>query len=531
MAHNQQSLRSRIKEDFLTCSICFNKFIQPKALPCLHTYCLDCLQDYVNSFGTVGKFPCPMCRQEVTIPAQGLSGLPDNYMVANLVDTVEEEASSTPAVPPRPTNDTNRLPGKPVPAPRSISPQPPRASPTPPAIPPRPKSVSPVPQSLSNPSEPPRQTNVQNPASNLGHLVTEGIGGVVGAVGSAISDISGYLVPQKPTNMQETPMSPFEFVPRPNDNENNAASQDTQPGGGLYPNLVTSHGAKPCSNGLLLSFGKFGRTVYDMMKPFGLAVGKNGEFIITDRAGSRIFVYNNNGEFQSSFTANCKVNGVAVTRDNQILLAVSQSGSAIMRLYSMDGKLINSYGNYYKFDVASGIAVTPSNHVAVTNLAADNVLIFTEQRKFSVKFGWKGRGQNHFSQPSSITSTSKDYLVVADTGNHCVKLFDIESNFKRSFGSQGNGHGQLNSPLGVATDKEDFIIVADTGNFRVEIYTVKGEFFSTLVKDTNLIGPDVRPINVAVTPKNNICVLLIGTGFCEVRVFHWKPVSLQGQTV
>ncbi|XP_060595042.1 tripartite motif-containing protein 2-like [Ruditapes philippinarum] len=549
------TLRSRIREDYLTCSICFNEFTHPKALPCIHTFCLECLQDYVTSnYSTTGSFPCPVCRADVTVPPQGLQGLPDNYMVSSLLDTVED-ANNKSEVPERPSDEAvnqaaeNRL--KPVPAPRSISPRsngdrpipaPRSVSPRPssgtiaPPVPPRPKSVSPTPANASNLQDTSRDIQQQHqcgdPSSgyNFSHLISGGIGGVVGAVGSAISDISGYLQLPKAKPASDAPESPFEFVPisEPGDQK---PPQPQYTGAGLYPQLSANEGKGPCSDKMALSFGKFGPGVNDFMKPFGLAVSTKGEFIISDRAGNRIFVFSNTGQLKSRFNTNCTVNDVTVTKENNIMIAVAKSGSAIMRMYSMEGRCLQVYGDYYKFDNSSGITTTPSNHVAITNLAADNVLIFTEQRKFSVKFGWKGRGQNHFMQPYFITATSKDYLVVSDTGNHCVKIFDIAGNFKRAFGSKGNQLNQLDTPLGVATDSEDNIIIADSANFRVEIFSVKGHYYTTLVKDTNLIGPDVKPINVAVTPKNNIAVLLCGTGFCEVRVYNWKPNSYTGFTV
>lgn len=458
-------------------------------------------------------------------------------MVSSLQDTVED-SQNRPLVPQRPSDEATETTLRPVPAPRSITPQPrsqekpipaPRSvSPLPPNGNPTPKSVSPTPIDAGNLNVgEPRTEQQKEPTSGyFSNIIHGGIGGVVGAFGSAISDIPSFLnIPQhKPA--VDTPMSPFEFVPH---SEPGGYTEPQNPG--LYPQLQPNENKGPCSDRLVLSFGKFGPRVNDFMKPFGLTVGKSGEFVLSDRAGNRIFVFSNTGELKTRFNTNCTVNGVAVTNENNILTAVSKSGSAIMRMYSMEGRCLQVYGDYYKFDTSSGITVTPSNHVAVTNLAADNVLIFTEQRKFSVKFGWKGKGQNHFSQPRFITSTSKDYIVVSDTGNHCIKLFDIAGNFKRCFGSQGSSHSQLNTPLGVATDAEDNIIIADSGNFRVEIFTVKGGFYSTLIKETNLIGPDVKPINVAVTLKNNIAVLLCGTGFCEVRVFNWKPNSYYGFTV
>ena len=293
---------------------------------------------------------------------------------------------------------------------------------------------------------------------------------------------------------------------------------------GLYPHLsVESEFKGPCTKGLLVIAGQFGTNVSSFMKPYGLAVGRNGEYIISDRGGNRILVFSNKGELKLCFNLDCTVNGIAVTKENELLIAVSKSGSTIMRQYTFQGRCVHKFGDYYRYDVSSGITITPNNHVAITNVQANNVLVFTDQRKFSVKFGSKGTGERHFMNPQFIASTSKNYVVVSDTGDNCIKVLDLQGNFKRSFGGKGDAHGKLDTPLGVTTDQENNIIIADSNNYRVEIYTVKGMYYSTLVQDTNLIGPGVRPINVAVTPRNNIAVLLAGTGFAEVRVYCWRP--------
>ena len=57
-------IAEQIQESFLSCTICFQPFNRPKALPCLHTFCEGCLRDYVASrFEGTGQFPCPLCRQ------------------------------------------------------------------------------------------------------------------------------------------------------------------------------------------------------------------------------------------------------------------------------------------------------------------------------------------------------------------------------------------------------------------------------------------------------------------------------------
>ena len=446
-------------------------------------------------------------------------------MVASLIDTVEE-AKAAPVVPARPPQTTYNESNKnqehvsqPVPSP--VLPPTSRASPTPAQ----------------------GQCQAQSLLGHgfhrhyLGKLVTDGISTAKGVV----HNIAGYLHPQNPTEPREaSPMSPFEMVDQPSLNMDGQTTTNTPTGDDtttnmpdgsgqtatsnypqLYPNLVQDS-SNPCSQKLLLAFGKFGAGIHNFLKPYGLAAGKMGEIIVSDKRGNRLFVFSSAGELLSCFSIDCGVLGVTVTHDNNLMIAVTQSQSAIMRLYTMNGRLLQVFGDFYKYDLPSGISITPNNYVIISNIAENNILVFTDQRKFSVKFGRKGKGNDHFTQPKFVTSTSKDYIVVSDSGNDCIKIFDITGNFKRTFGRTGESHGCLSHPLGIATDSEDNIIVADSNNFRVEIFTAKGMFYTTFLEKTNLIGPDVKPINVCVTPDNSIAVLLNGTGFAEVRVYKWR---------
>ncbi|XP_078662298.1 uncharacterized protein LOC144906159 isoform X2 [Branchiostoma floridae x Branchiostoma belcheri] len=76
---------SEIKAD-LTCPICTNVLREPKALPCLHTYCRSCLLQLEANASQTGRFPCPECRQMVILPERGVQGLPTNFMVANVLE-------------------------------------------------------------------------------------------------------------------------------------------------------------------------------------------------------------------------------------------------------------------------------------------------------------------------------------------------------------------------------------------------------------------------------------------------------------
>lgn len=94
-----ESTMESLKQD-LTCSMCFELFINPKALPCLHTFCRDCLHKYIISQATVitqhGKFHCPLCRVG-TRPPEPVSrnielwadSFTKNHLVVSLIENLK----------------------------------------------------------------------------------------------------------------------------------------------------------------------------------------------------------------------------------------------------------------------------------------------------------------------------------------------------------------------------------------------------------------------------------------------------------
>jgi len=75
-----------VTDDLTTCPICCEVFDVPKSLPCLHGFCLKCLQHYFIDKGPGDEVPCPSCRNEFKIPSDGLGGLRHHFIVQQLVD-------------------------------------------------------------------------------------------------------------------------------------------------------------------------------------------------------------------------------------------------------------------------------------------------------------------------------------------------------------------------------------------------------------------------------------------------------------
>jgi len=82
------TLMHNLKEE-VTCSVCIHLYTNPKQLPCLHIFCLECLNDLARTSARHGKIKCPICQTEVAVPESGtMETLPSCFYVKNLLDTL-----------------------------------------------------------------------------------------------------------------------------------------------------------------------------------------------------------------------------------------------------------------------------------------------------------------------------------------------------------------------------------------------------------------------------------------------------------
>ena len=86
MAVSAADLKERVK-NVVTCPICLEYFTNPRSLPCLHTFCFKCIEDFTRSEPSqVGSPLCPVCREQFTLGDKGVAGLPNNFFIVDLLD-------------------------------------------------------------------------------------------------------------------------------------------------------------------------------------------------------------------------------------------------------------------------------------------------------------------------------------------------------------------------------------------------------------------------------------------------------------
>lgn len=81
-----QKTLAQIHEEFTECTLCTEVYITPKMLPCMHTFCISCLERYGRGKTTGSKLPCPLCREDFTIPSGGFAAFPNNFYIGRLVE-------------------------------------------------------------------------------------------------------------------------------------------------------------------------------------------------------------------------------------------------------------------------------------------------------------------------------------------------------------------------------------------------------------------------------------------------------------
>ena len=82
--------------DELSCCVCMCTYTDPKQLPCLHSFCLHCLNGIQRTSGVLSKITCPECRKQFKIPGSGdPSEFPTNFRINSLVDVLAIKECST----------------------------------------------------------------------------------------------------------------------------------------------------------------------------------------------------------------------------------------------------------------------------------------------------------------------------------------------------------------------------------------------------------------------------------------------------
>ncbi|XP_046571383.1 protein lin-41-like [Haliotis rubra] len=93
-------LERKVKDNFLTCSICFEMYTDPCTLKCDHTFCSKCGTSYIQTRPVAVQsktIPCPCCRQDTKVPhpsrpvEEWAAQVKPSIIIQGLIDTYRSE--------------------------------------------------------------------------------------------------------------------------------------------------------------------------------------------------------------------------------------------------------------------------------------------------------------------------------------------------------------------------------------------------------------------------------------------------------
>ena len=247
-------------------------------------------------------------------------------------------------------------------------------------------------------------------------------------------------------------------------------------------------------------------TITQINGPYGVAVSKSGEVVVSEHNSHCISVYSREGEKIRSFGSEGSSTGqfqfpqgVAITSDNCIL--ISDRYNHRIQMFTMEGKFVKSIGQNgqkpFQFYHPSGITVDPSGRVFVAERFNNRIQVLNSDLTYSHMFGSRGSASGQFRHPCDVAINSSGVVYVTDYYNHRVQLFSADGWFISSFGSEGSQNGQLYFPTGVCVDSTNTVYVTNR-NHRVMVYTSSGQFIRSFSTQGSGEGELSFPKGVAV---------------------------------
>ena len=192
------------------------------------------------------------------------------------------------------------------------------------------------------------------------------------------------------------------------------------------------------------------RVVTGLNGPYGIAINKCGEMIISEWSGHRVSIFDIRGQ---------KIRTFGSRGDSPDQMAWP-----------------------------AGIAIDDTDNIYVSSL--HKLQKFTSSGELIKCVGQGGRKEGEFNVPHGITLYDNK-LHVCDRNNHRIQVFDVDLNFVGSIGSHGNGRGEFNAPQDVKFDTAGNMYVAEYNNERVQVMDSSGHFIRSFGQEgeRKLRGP------------------------------------------
>ena len=226
----------------------------------------------------------------------------------------------------------------------------------------------------------------------------------------------------------------------------------------------------------------------DIENPQGIAVGKNGEIVVSNFQESNILVFNKDFELVLNFnrtdtdTARMLVPAaVAIDGNNDILVTSAHR----LHKFTMTGELVQfldgnrgfSGKEKLQFDGAHGIAVSKDGRIYISEENNKRIQVLNSDFTFHSFITNPNLKKRSPDRPAGVAINSEGNIYLADSGANCVMVFSPDDGkllFKMGESGAQTKRGVIDSPYSIAIDREDYVYVGCPNT--ISIFDKDGKF-------------------------------------------------------
>lgn len=277
-------------------------------------------------------------------------------------------------------------------------------------------------------------------------------------------------------------------------------------------------------------------TSFGLAKPYGVAV-RQGRIYITDTVQRAVLMFNvPEKDFVQIGTegpgALMKPIGIDISKTDGRLYVADHSGKRIM-VYDEDGEFLTTFGGSQYLRRPSGVAISPDGKIAyvidtggVDDREHHRVTMWeTATGRYLGFWGTRGSEAGQFNLPLQVTTGPDGNVHVVDGGNFRVQIFTPDGKFLRSIGSIGRRTGQFSRPKGIAVDPEGNIYVVDTAFGNFQIFDREGKLLLFVGDRGNTGGPGEYMLPAGLAIDEDGRVYMVDQFYKKVDIY--RPANLK----
>ena len=260
-----------------------------------------------------------------------------------------------------------------------------------------------------------------------------------------------------------------------------------------------------------------------LMKPYGIAVARDGRVFVTDTAARRVFVFDAHAKTVSFIGEKGPIKivkpiGVAIDAADTVFVADATLKRVVG--YRPDGTVAIAIGHEGELENPSGLAIDRARGLLyVADAKKHQVLCYSSADGAFVRaIGKRGTENGEFNFPTNLSVDRGGRLYVTDTLNFRVQIFDEAGAFVAAIGTQGDGPGHLNRAKGVGVDSEGHVYIADTSFNNFQIFDADGSILLFVGTTGEGPGEFLLPAGLFVDDEDRIYVA--DQGNARVQVFQ-----------